>query len=291
MNDLTSLASLLAIPSSTDPVRDSLALHSEFWFRGVLGCGILVALGCIAELPETWAIWVGWRRAKRGLVLDPEDETSWHKPVAAIGLLLVILGIVGETICEAYVSVDETSIRAHDEEILGDSGVRAANAELDAANARKETAQLTKDTQGLKTEAENAHKDAEGERLARMKIEERLAWRRIPPQNFKKLVAMLRPFAGSSIVVEIEGNGDLEASTFGADILKLLNDAQWKTSVSLSNIRIPAVVGLSCRFNIDTAAGRAVAEALKTLPGASLVPVHSGDTAVAAITVGLRLPP
>lgn len=145
MNHLISLASLIATPPSTDSLRDSLALHSERWFIGVFAFGFVVALGCVAEAPETRAAWIRWRRARGGLALASEDEKSWHKPAAAIGLIFVIVGIVGETICEGYVSVDETAIRAIDESKLSDAVKKAAALDLT--------------TQGLKAAAATAKGD------------------------------------------------------------------------------------------------------------------------------------
>jgi hypothetical protein len=155
MSHLTSLSSLLMIPSVTDPVRDALSLASERWFMGVLVAGAFVAIGCISEVPETWASWVRWRRAMKDLLLEPEDEKSWHRPAAAIGLLVVVLGIVGETICEAYVSINETEIRAHDETVLGDTIKQAGNAK-DSANAAAKDATAAGIASGVAVKASGA---------------------------------------------------------------------------------------------------------------------------------------
>jgi hypothetical protein len=205
-------------------------------------------------------------------------------------VMLVIAGIGGEGIFEYLGAKAETAVRNFDRETAVTAEKEAGGAELDAANARKETERIRNDTQRLKTDADVARKDAETERLARVKIEERLAWRRINPKQFGQFVAALKPFAGASVFVDISGNGDLETKTFGDDILKLLADAHWNTSVSRTNIRMPPVMGLTCRVNMDVKAGVALAEVLKNLPGASVDRVHS-RSGVAAITVGIRPPP
>lgn len=158
-NTLRSLAFLLIIPTLTISDRDTLALHSKRWFIGVLVWGGVVALGCLLEVFETRDSFHQWKNVLRNIRLEPEDQRSWHKPAAALGLLLVIVGIVGETVCEGFVSFDETSIRQYDEDALGAAKQVAAFAQRDAACARKETAQLDNETQGLKTDAAAAKRD------------------------------------------------------------------------------------------------------------------------------------
>jgi len=80
-----------------------------------------VAVGCIFEIGETWTDLRRWIRLKKGLEVSEENPTSWIVPIGAIGLLLVILGVVGEGVFEGLVSKTDTALRAHDEQILGDT--------------------------------------------------------------------------------------------------------------------------------------------------------------------------
>ena len=101
-----------------DTVRDGLAFASEKSFHWVMVWGGIVALGCLLEVGETWISLRSWFKKRRKQPIVEDDPGSWHKLVSAIGLVLVIVGIVGETVCEAFVSQDETAIRAYDESVL-----------------------------------------------------------------------------------------------------------------------------------------------------------------------------
>lgn len=151
------LSLLLAVlsngsPVPVDTVRLSLVAAGAFWFRWVLIACCLVAVGCAMELPETITVFKRWRFARFKDEEVEEDPKDWRIPLAAIGLIFVILGVGGETIFESLNSNAETSIREHDSAVL-------RLAEADAAIARQETAQLQYATQGLKTDAAKAERD------------------------------------------------------------------------------------------------------------------------------------
>jgi len=227
------------------------------------------------ELPETVAIFKRWKAATFKNVTIEEDPKDWRIPVAAVGLLVVILGIGAETIFEALTSNSETAVRNHDEQKVVEATTKAG----EARDSAKAAVGFANDAQ-MKEEGVSRRADRLDGRMGVAstkldKLEGRLAWRRIDPHRFKKFVDTLSPFAGSSAFVDIEGNGDEEVRTFGEDILKLLSDAHWKTSVSRSNIRMPPIKGLTCRVNIDSDAGKALAGVLETFPGASMAPVHA----------------
>jgi hypothetical protein len=161
--------------------------------------------------------------------------------------------------------------------------VEIAEAKQKAGEAILKAAALEKETAVLK-------KAAEDERLARVKIEERIAWRRVPPMLHGDFVNKLTPFAGSAVALNPLGNGDPETDTFAGDIAKLMHDSHWRTQISTGNIAIPAPQGLICRVDESSPAGKALVEVLGKLPGAVIIPT-SLNGIVAAITIGLRPPP
>jgi hypothetical protein len=137
-------------------------------------------------------------------------------------------------------------------------------------------------------QAADANRMAEQERLARIKIEETLAWRRISPGEYKALVSALRPHAGAS--VQVLKLGDMEAATFADDLIKTLRDSGWLVNVESAEYVVPIPYGLQCSIDGTIPAGRALAEVLKALPTAQIRSV-SGSPPVARIVVGLRPPP
>jgi hypothetical protein len=92
-----------------------------------------VAIGCVLEIGETWTDFRKWLKARKDTTASEEDR-SWHKPMAALGLMLVILGVIGEGVAEGFASIAETALRAHDEKVLGDTIIKSGSAK-DSADA------------------------------------------------------------------------------------------------------------------------------------------------------------
>lgn len=200
-----------------------------------------------------------------------------------IGALLVLLGTIG--------AIRSTGILdRYKDERISENEVKTEKAKADAANANKEAAQANEHTAKLEKEAAALTESAEMERLARVKIEERLAWRRVDPTLYKRFVKELIPFAGSVISLNPLGNGDPETGTFTEDIAKLMHDANWKVQIATGNVQIPVPVGLICKVDDQTKAGKALIVFLKTLPCAN-IQLTPNLGMVAIITVGIRPPP
>jgi hypothetical protein len=104
--------------------------------------------------------------------------------------------------------------------IAADTRTRAANAESRIAGTTERTAQLEKDAARLK-------KKAEDERLARVEIEERVAWRRLRKDQQSAIGIQLRRFAGQPANMWYNA-GDKEAETFALEIASALYQAQWE---------------------------------------------------------------
>jgi hypothetical protein len=77
---------------------------------------------------------------------------SWHVPAGAIGLMLVIIGVISEGVFEAYVSKSDTDLRSHDEQILTDATLKAAFAK-DSAELASVAAGRAKDASGKAVES------------------------------------------------------------------------------------------------------------------------------------------
>jgi hypothetical protein len=95
---------------------------------------------------------------------------------------------------------------------------QAAKAEESLANARKEAALANE-------RAAEANKIAEGERLARIKIEHKLAPRILSDENQKRIESKLKPFAG--MPYELGLNAVPEAINLANTIDKILRSAGW----------------------------------------------------------------
>lgn len=94
------------------------------------------------------------------------------------------------------------------------------------AAQKREIAMLENSTQRLKTDAEIAHKQAEDEATARVKIEARVAWRRLTKRQEEEIGSSLGHRFSNQGVSLWYGAGDTESSWFAADIADALRTAQ-----------------------------------------------------------------
>ena len=239
-------------------------------------------------LGEVFAEWTEPERKKLGKV---------SSIVLVIGLAVSLAALVAtnEYFNGTIASLNAQAAKLND---------KAGQAELDAANARKETVQLGKDTQGLKAEADKqralaasalqkageANETAERERLARLKIEERLAWRKISKQQHDDAVRILLPFAGSSVIVDFAGNEDPESRIFAEDVVGILKDAHWSVHEWRGGIVMPSPIGIDCTFDRNNPAAAPLVKVLSGLPGgATTRPAESlGEGLVAAMHIGVK---
>jgi hypothetical protein len=153
---------------------------------------------------------------------------------------------------------------------------------------RSDTAKAMERAARAEQQAAESNKTAEQERLARIKIEERLAHRRIGEKEHRALVAALKSHAGARIDV-FKLMGDLEAEPFADEIIRILKDSGWDVMTTAGGVRLPPVYGLHCVVNDTLPAGRALAEAFKSLPTAHIVSNPSLPI-VAEIVVGMKPP-
>ncbi|MGD0443606.1 MAG: hypothetical protein ABSA39_06685 [Edaphobacter sp.] len=106
-----------------------------FWLvvaSAVTGLGVIFeAPGELHELTRWWKL----KRLKKAI--------GWKVPITFLGLVLVIGGIIGEGIFEFLSADAETSIRAYDEKILGETIIQAGSAK-ESAEAAKKDAELAR---------------------------------------------------------------------------------------------------------------------------------------------------
>lgn len=219
-NHLTSL--FLSFVNGSSPIPDQIRLtlegESAKWFRGVWISGIVVALGCCLEVWEITFDLRNWRRHRKGAELLRDNPGSWKYPLAALGLFLVVGGIVGETVFEVLASNADAAIRSHESDVISAADTSAATANGKAVDAEGRLGPLEK-------EAAQLNKDAEGERLARVQVEAGIAWRRLTDKQKIDIGKRLRDHHVSQVTSVWFLSGDAEGSNFAADIAEMLRDA------------------------------------------------------------------
>jgi hypothetical protein len=184
------------------------------WFACLLVSTGIVAVGLLMEFPEIWYDTSAFfRRRSLGrqyftgpIVFRREHSVpAGAKPIAAVGWLLIVAGVVGEGIIEARVADADGTLQTFNNILLVDAQTQAAFATKRAAELQKE---------------------AEQERTARIEIEERVAWRRLTKDEIKDIGKNLKSFSGQQAYLEYTPD-DLEASTFLKDIESTLIQGKW----------------------------------------------------------------
>jgi hypothetical protein len=205
-----------------------------------------------------------------------EDATLllWVERGKIVAGLFVAIGVVGEFLGDFIAS---PIIKRRD---------AAQQAEI--ARLNKEAGDARKAAGDAMERAASLEQQAEQERLARVKIEERLALRRIGAKEHDALVSALRPYAGASVgVFKLR---DIEAEPFAMDIIRVLTDSGWQLDVRGLGGTLPPIIGLQITVNDALPAGKALAAAFKSLPSAHIE--SKSDLPMAAyISVGLKPPP
>jgi hypothetical protein len=138
---LSLLAMIVSNGSSdvVDGVRLSLEESSAYWFSIVKYSGYAVAAGCALEAPETFVIIKRWFLLKfRGEDREETiaDKKKWDVPLAAVGLLVIVIGIFLETYAEGKVSNFDALLRAHESDKITAAEGDAASAIRDAGTAK-----------------------------------------------------------------------------------------------------------------------------------------------------------
>jgi hypothetical protein len=201
-------------------VRADLQNCRDSYFGWLIFSSVVVALGVILEIPEviyeTRDIFprIFWKQKQQ----KHRDIPDWVKLVALIGLILVALGVAGEGIAEAYVSRIDSTLQTFNDILLGDTSKEAAFALERAAAANRRAEELKK-------ESEQARKDSEHERLARVKVEARVAWRHLTERQKAEFGNKLRNFANQVHVSMWYQAGDTEAAMFAAELTEALRAA------------------------------------------------------------------
>lgn len=220
--------------------------------------------------------------------MDDNTLLLWIDRGKNLAALLVVIGVAGELLGDFLAGPARK--RQEESRKLEIAGLtkKAGEADQKAEGFRLQIAQANERAANAEKETARLKRTAEDERIARVRIEERMAPRRITSKQHDEFVSVLIPYSGS--VVGLEQLGEKEATTFAEDILNVLSDSGWNVLKSFSGIVSPPPYGLICIVDDSTPAGKALGALLKTLPTANVrfSPVKGG---VASILVGLKPPP
>lgn len=116
---------------------------------------------------------------------------------------------------------------------------RIASAQRDAAVANQAAGKLALQTEELKRQNLATEEKLEQERLARIEIEERVAFRRITEKRRLELASRLKSFSGQTVSLWFNA-GDHEGAVFASDIASALMGAKWDVFAPASKMDFAA---------------------------------------------------
>jgi hypothetical protein len=235
-------------------IKEALESIQLCWLELLLVCTLLVGIGVVAEE------WLEHASEDHRWTVAPE----WHKTLARIGWILVILGVIGEGIFEAGIFFADRKLQEYNDTLLAITTDQAHNAAASAKTAHEEAEAAGKDAKKAQNDANAADataRDAEGKaaklknelstaegKLAdvdkkRAELEKSLrnlatctSPRDIPVWSFftkqkggHRFNESLLPFHGWSVLIEYVPN-DAETLRAAFNIAKAFRAAQWNVS-------------------------------------------------------------
>jgi outer membrane murein-binding lipoprotein Lpp len=166
-------------------------LSSSNWWMGL--STVAVAVGILGEYVAHFVFEEDARRNKREMA------------VSVLFGILVLGGVVGEYIFGKKLSQVSEQLQQI--------------ADTDVAQSNKDAAQARRDAETAKEQSAQLRKEAEDEKLARLRIEARLAPRRVSSEQRRQLCSAIH--VKGRYTLEIQSSfGTTEADDFGEDIAK-----------------------------------------------------------------------
>jgi hypothetical protein len=187
---------------------------------------------------------------------------SWNSLFQTLSVVLLALTLAvgaGAVITSQKMARRERTRVAEAERATAEANKQAAEAAQETARALADAAAARERAAALERDAAEQRARAAAAERALLQFQGRLAWRRLTPEQTSRLVAGLRDFAGSSIV--ITALSDPEAGPLAEQIVNVLNMAGWRTTLNRTGLMMPPVYGIRCTYS----RGHADAEAFVRL--------------------------
>jgi hypothetical protein len=224
-------SSISALESSIAALDGSLA----FWeLLGFASAG-LVVIGVLLELHDVLHRYdeemVTWALSFFGVVRSLERPRFWKKyRVELASVILVAGGVAGELGAGLMIESKNTALQAIDIQLRSKNSALRSKSDQLLGIARKEARDAETTAKGFEAQiadsnakAKSAEETAETERLERVKIEAKVAWRHLDDREKSDLASKLGNFPPNS-----EGAsfwyiaGDLEAGSFAIDLAEAI---------------------------------------------------------------------
>jgi hypothetical protein len=203
----SSISALERVISALESEIKALDSSSAPWERWLSWAIAAVVVGLVMEY---WVIWRDrrdeWHAFRLGIVRFADRPSLLKYVVELVSVSLVTLGVLAEFGIGIRIASINVDLRGKSAALRGkNSDLRTASDRLVALLGAK----------------------AESERLARVKIEAAVAWRKLTEDQKSVLASHLKAFAPQSAFIEYN-HSDIEANEFGFTIASALAKAKWE---------------------------------------------------------------
>jgi hypothetical protein len=186
----------------------------------ILLCGLILAIGAVGEYIEEHGTLPGWMK--------------WSRRPKMVFVWMVALSLVGEFVGDAGVFVFSGHLQTINDGEYAALNKEAGTARRDAGNANKEAGAARTEAANtalragkLEKEGATLRKQAEDERIQRLKLQERVAWRTISPAEIASASARLSAHKGVVIAIGTLADNE-EAVSFAEDLATLIRVTGWR---------------------------------------------------------------
>src|SRR5581483_3689195 len=233
-----------AIAQSLDSlIRADLQHLRDLYFGWLLFCTLIVGFGLGLEGPEIVHDMIGIFRRETierrfWLALSIERREwkvpEWMKVMTALGWLLIVVGVTGEFVAEAYIHEADAVLDTFNDILTSEVHKEVASAFVQASSAEKVVAGFGLQIAQADERAKVAKKEAESERLERVKLELQLAPRRLSNKQINKLADKLKPLAskGQKYITITSSAFDVESIDFKRDFETAFTAGGWMPQVT-----------------------------------------------------------
>src|ERR1035437_1437069 len=249
MPDLDKLAVLIT-QAADAAIRSDLEGLRNWYFGWLLFTTGLVVLGLAMEAPEVWHDTVSFFKKQHKTAPD------WVKPVAALGWVLIIVGVAGEGVAEAFVSKADGLLQTFNNILLAEANKAAGNAKVsaevaawaasrantEAGRAKQKAGEVARQANTLAARIANAdtplsHLEAQASKTKSDLINLAICnaprvisnWFVTGGGGTKSYADPLRPLAGQVVFIEVVP--DAEARRAALNIARTLEDAHWNVQL------------------------------------------------------------
>lgn len=249
----------------TGTLRGDLNFVRNVFFWLLLACTIIVAIGVFLESNEHWLPEGKSFFDPEEEILRPDPRIRIQKRFAWLGWALIFIGVIGEGAFEGLTTNADSALQDFNNTLLAITTEQARSAAESARQARKELAAVEQDTETLREQLGEEFAELG---LLRKDVNSDLPRGVLLSRSAPKLVKVLAPFAGLSVVIFMSGPETVETRGVRDQLIRILGPQGAKCNFPRGSSPIPigpSPFGIGLRVFVSTRATKKARDAARVL--------------------------